>query len=219
MSDAEQHDAGGPALPADVSGKGGAARAAGGRGGTQPQAWRLTYAFDANGIRLVAQQRVATVTPPDDSDLTESGRAGYWIELRDAAGEALYRQVIPNPFRMTAEVHSPEPGRQPRHVPTVAPEGAFQVLVPDLPGAHEVVLHGLTGPGERTPGEPVPEARKAAEPKGPGAKAPEPKAPEAKAPEAKAARPRRGGRREPERAAARPILTERLSETPPFEVS
>lgn len=160
---------------------------------TEPRAWRLTYAYDANGIRLVAQQRVATLAPPDDSELTETGRAGYWVEVRDEAGEALYRQVITSPFRTMAEAHSPDPGRRPVHVPTTAPEGAFQVLVPDLPGAHDVVLHGLTGPGE------------AAEP---------PKPPEAK--------PRRRGRapeRAPEPPVARPLLTERLSETPPFEVS
>jgi hypothetical protein len=185
MSD---HDAGPPALPPEATRR--EARDVG-----EPRAWRLTYAYDASGIRLVAQQRIATVAPPDDSDLTERGRAGYWVEVRDESGEALYRQVITNPFRAVAEAHTPVPGRHPTHVPTVAPEGAFQVVVPDLPGAREVVLHGLTAPGE--PPEPTAPA--------------EPTAPTE-------ARPRRR-RRAPEPAVARPLLTERLSETPPFEVS
>jgi hypothetical protein len=135
MSD---HDAGPPPSA-------GAAEAT--AGGTPPSAWRLTYSYDSSGVRLVAQQRVAMVAPQDDSDLTAAGRAGYWVELRDDSGEALYRQVITDPFRHTAEVHSPLPGTASTHVPTVDVAGAFQVVVPDLPGAHEVVLHGLVAPG------------------------------------------------------------------------
>lgn len=179
MSD---HDAGPPALPPEA-----ADRTA--RDATEPRAWRLTYAYDASGIRLVAQQRVATLAPPDDSALTETGRAGYWVEVRDQAGEALYRQVITSPFRTMAEVHSPDPARHPVHVPATTPEGAFQVLIPDLPGAHEVVLHGLEAPGEP-----------------------------AEATEGRPRRKRAAGRA-PEPAVARPLLTERLAETPPFEVS
>ncbi len=178
MSD---HDAGPPALPPDATTR--TARDANG-----PRAWRLTYAYDADGIRLVAQQRISTIAPPDDSDLTERGRAGYWVELRDGAGEALYRQVITNPFRTAGEAHTPVPGRHPTHVPTVAPEGAFQVVVPDLAGAHEVVLHGLTEPGESA------ETTETTETK------------------------RRGRKRAVEPSVARPLLTEQLSETPPYEV-
>lgn len=178
-------NAGPPALPPE-----GPQRLA--RDGDEPRAWRLTYTYDASGIRLVAQQRVATLAPPDDSELTERGRAGYWVEIRDAAGEALYRQVITTPFRTMVEAHSPDPGRTPVHVPASRPEGAFQVVVPDLPEAHEVVLHGLTAPGEPEPTEP---------------------------PEPRPRDRRRAAERAPEPAVARPLLTERLAETPPFEVS
>lgn len=131
-----------------------------------PQAWRLTYAYDPDGIRLLAQQRVSMLAPPDDSHRTASARGGHWVEVRDESGHGLYRQIITNPFRTTAEVHSPDPEIGSRHVPA-SPEGVFQVVVPELPGAHDVVLHGLTGPGDER---------------------------------------------------AQPLHTERLGETPPFEV-
>lgn len=113
----------------------------------EPRAWRLTFEYDSGGIALVAQQRVTTTAPPDDSDLTYAARAGYWVELRDATGHGLYRQVLANPIRSHFEAHSRAPGARPESIPVPAPtKGAFQVLVPDLPEAHDVVLHGLAAP-------------------------------------------------------------------------
>lgn len=147
------------------------------RPGGGPAAWRLTYEYDASGVRLVAQQRVAMLAPPDDSDRTYGARAGYWVELRDADGHGRYRQILVDPFRTTVEAHSSDPAVGSTHVARSEPAGVFQVVVPDLPGAREVVLHGVEGPSA---------------PPGAGA--------------ARA-------------TTARPLLTERLRETPPFEVA
>jgi hypothetical protein len=114
----------------------------------EPQAWRLTFEYDSRGIALVAQQRVATTAPPDDSALTYAARAGYWVEVRDATGHGLYRQVLANPIRTHFEAHTRVPGGRPESVATPArTKGAFQVVLPDLPEAHDVVLHGVAAPG------------------------------------------------------------------------
>jgi hypothetical protein len=113
-----------------------------------PSAWRLTFEYDDTGVRLVAQQRVAMLAPPDDSDLTYAARSGYWVEVRDAEGRGLYRQILVDPMPSHFEVHSPEPGALPTRVAVPAgTPGVFQAVVPDLPGAHDVVLHALAAPG------------------------------------------------------------------------
>ena len=109
----------------------------------EPSAWRLTFTYEGSDIRLVAQQRVAMIAPPDDSDRTYAARAGTWVEVRDATGHGLYRQILVDPVRRGYEVHSPDPAEGSHQVEPEAPEGAFQVVVPDLPGAHDVVLHRL----------------------------------------------------------------------------
>lgn len=119
----------------------------------EPRAWRLTYTFDAQGVRLAAQQQVATTAPPDDGPRIPSGAAGYWVELRDGEGAPLYRQLLSDPFHPVLEAHSPEPGTSPTHVPVREPSGAFQVVVPALPEAAEVVLQGLRAPGGARQGE------------------------------------------------------------------
>jgi hypothetical protein len=116
--------------------------------GTTPSSWRLTFEYDESGVRLVAQQRVAMLAPPDDSDLTYAARSGYWVELRDADGHGLYRQILVDPMRSHFEVPPPAPGELPSRVP-VPPGtvGVFQAVVPDLPETHDVVLKALAAPG------------------------------------------------------------------------
>ncbi len=116
---------------------------------TAPRAWLLVFEYDEGGVRLVERQRIEMLAPPDDSELTQQGRAGHWIELRNSNGEALYRQVIAQPFRVSAEVFSPREGATPRRAPVEVVEGRFQVVVPDLPAATDVVFFGLGTPGEQ----------------------------------------------------------------------
>jgi hypothetical protein len=119
-----------------------------------PSAWRLTYEYDADGVRLVEQEQVAMVAPPDDSDLTLNARSGYWVEVRDARGHGLYRQVIYDPIRTEYEVHSPDVSSRNVKAKTVA--GIFEVVVPALPNAHDVVLHGRSSREDFVHGAAVP---------------------------------------------------------------
>lgn len=111
-------------------------------GGGPPAAWRLTFEYDGASVRLVAQQRVAMLAPPDDSEFVERGQAGYWIEVRDSRGRSLYNQILHDPIQQDYEVHSPEPGTTPTRVPVQHPKGVFQAVVPQLRGGTEIVLHG-----------------------------------------------------------------------------
>lgn len=130
-------------------------------GPSEPSAWRLTFSYDGEDIRLVAQQRVAMTAPPDDSPRTYAARAGTWVEVRDADGHGLYRQALADPVRHGYEAHSPTGAS--REVTPQAPSGVFEVVVPDLPGAHDVVLHRLGDAAVRGPARPArARARKAA---------------------------------------------------------
>ena len=111
-----------------------------------PSAWRLTFTVEDGKVRAVGKQRVATIPPPDDSDLLTDDSAGYWIEVRDADGATLYRQVIANPLGDQLEVFSPsEPLR---HIDTPSTRNVIQVLVPDYPTGHEVIVHGRPATSE-----------------------------------------------------------------------
>ena len=109
----------------------------------EPSAWRLTFTYTGSDIRLVAQQRVAMIAPPDDSERTFAARAGTYLEVRDGIGHGLYRQILADPVRRGYEAHSPDPQEGSRQVEPAAPAGVFQVVVPDLPEAQDVVLHRL----------------------------------------------------------------------------
>lgn len=113
-----------------------------GEGG--PSAWRLTFTYTGDEITLVAQERVAMIAPPDDSALTLNARAGTWVEIRDAAGHGLYRQVLTDPVRAGYEAAPRTPDETGIHVVPEDPAGAFTVVVPDVPEAHDVVLHRLS---------------------------------------------------------------------------
>ena len=111
-----------------------------------PAAWRVTFTVEDGRVRAVGRQRVATMPPPDDTDIIGDDAAGYWVEVRDDEGRTLHRQAIANPLPDQMEVFSPsEPLR---HVDAPTGSGVFQVLVPDLPNGHEVIVHGRPSTSE-----------------------------------------------------------------------
>lgn len=123
------------------------------RRGGEPAAWRLVFRYGPDGVSLAACTRVAMIAPPDDSALTAGGRAGSWVELRDADGKGLYRQVIADPLATGREAHHEDPEVASYHVSAAEPRsGAFSVVVPDLPAAQDVVLLRLPGSEQSEPG-------------------------------------------------------------------
>lgn len=118
-----------------------AAAAAGPPPPPTPSAWRVTFAYEGSTVRVVARRRVAMQAPPDDSEAVAAGSRGYWAEVRSADGTTLYAQVLHQPIQSDWEVHNLH-GVQPRHVLPDEVRGAFEVVVPDLPGGEELVVHG-----------------------------------------------------------------------------
>lgn len=161
-SDEEHRDAGRPTLrPSQVRAAAGEPAGSSGTGGpsgpttsSDPASWRVTFAYEGAKVRVVARRRVAALAPPDDAALVAAGSRGSWVEVRDAAGAVLYTQVLHRPVRPEYEVHNRH-GVLPRHVAPDEVKGAFEVVVPDLPGGVELVVRG------RADADPADAARRA----------------------------------------------------------
>jgi len=79
------------------------------------------------------------VLPPTDPLEGLEGQAGFWYELRDAAGSPLYRRIVRNPIQVHIEVHEADTPSPTRRM-VDAPQGVFTALVPDLPEAEVIAL-------------------------------------------------------------------------------
>lgn len=101
---------------------------------------RLTFSYDsadwARGgpvVRFVSREDLEMTAPlaadPDDSP---QGRAGFWYEVRDAAGRVLYRRGRHLPITVLREVPGPDDDTL-SALPIDAPRGTFELLAPVLP--------------------------------------------------------------------------------------
>jgi hypothetical protein len=106
-------------------------------------AYRVTFEYDGDQVRKVAQQRVAMTAPPSH-DLASGDEVGFWYELRDASNNPVYRRVVQNPMQGTVEVFSQDGGIVRR--PVQDPRGVFQVVVPEIADASNLVLIGTPQP-------------------------------------------------------------------------
>jgi len=106
--------------------------------------YTLRVAVDYKGpvIRIAGSERVAMIAPPSVTAAPQMGQSGFWFELRDAAGKLLFHRALHNPIRADVEVFSSDASRSIARVPVAAPEGRFELLVPDVPGAQSLVLYG-----------------------------------------------------------------------------
>lgn len=113
----------------------------------QDSSLRLIFRFEDGEYSLLRRREVAGMAPPSEPlDRGERrARSGFWVELVDPEGRALYRRVMQHPIRTRAEVPDEEGGFTNRV--SVARQGTFSVLVPNLPDAAELVL--FSSPLER----------------------------------------------------------------------
>jgi hypothetical protein len=105
------------------------------------QSVRLTFSYDGSKIKLLSQQKVDMIAPPSDSVEDFKGRSGFWFELRDTKGEALYRRVAHPPIEADREVFSNDPKESIQRQPVESPKGVFTVVIPDHEKADTVSLH------------------------------------------------------------------------------
>jgi peptidoglycan hydrolase-like protein with peptidoglycan-binding domain len=105
---------------------------------------RLVFSYKSEDFGNVpfAQLVLAEVLdqiPPMVEDVQPLGEhSGYWVELRDAAGNTMYREFLPELIGFRAETLDDE-----LSAPEAAdPRGTFELVVPMLPRAVLLVLFG-----------------------------------------------------------------------------
>ncbi len=116
---------------------------------TEPnRAIRLLVEYDKSGFSISESWPLETLAPQSHSLDAPRATSGFWVELRDAKRNVLYRRVIQNPVAADVEVFDPEEGVH-RHA-VEDPKGVFTVLVPDIPEAEEIAfVSSPTDPAKR----------------------------------------------------------------------
>lgn len=115
---------------------------------TYRTSWRLTFHFDGERISLERADRLRKIALGTTADPPQAGRnSGAWLDLVDEAGEVLFHRLLHDPFGTRAEHHSPD-GRIELHVRDPQP-CRFTAVVPDMPGAAEVVLYASPADHDR----------------------------------------------------------------------
>lgn len=120
--------------------------AVGDEGSSGTRALRLVLTYRGGDVVLDDVVFVRKRLPPSD-DLPEGGPegelSGFWYELRDSAGEVLYRQIVGNPI-IDAWI---EPSNGPdaeaagwRRIAAVPDSKTFSLLVPAVAGADHLLL-------------------------------------------------------------------------------
>lgn len=126
-------------------------------------AYRLTFEYEGGQMQKIGQQRIAMTTPPSHDIAGHEGEAGFWYELRDANEKTIYRRVMQSPIQNTVEVFSPD-GTVTRR-PVQQPKGVFQLVVPEISGADNLVLVGSPQPPPTPVGTPAQERARPAVPR------------------------------------------------------
>jgi hypothetical protein len=109
------------------------------------QSIRLTVAYEGEQLELISQRRVAMLAPAPRKLAARPAQRGYWVELRDAGDEPLYRQTLHEPIAADLEVVADD-GVSLARVPRENVAGRFSVVVPDIPAAQAVSFVGPATP-------------------------------------------------------------------------
>jgi len=115
-----------------------------------PQAVRLIFAYDGDGVRLVHQQPVDVMIP--GMDLPREELAGHFVEVRDVQGRRLSQVPIRSALSTTLEVFPENPEDPITTVQVAEPAGAFTVVVPVSPQADHVTVVTRQAPQPATAG-------------------------------------------------------------------
>lgn len=103
-------------------------------------AYRLTFEYHGDDVRLVHRTRVDMLAPLGEPGPLPKGASGFWIELRDRGGAPLFQRVVAQPVRFEDEVFNAKRGDPIERRPISDPRGTFSLLVPDLPEAESFAL-------------------------------------------------------------------------------
>jgi hypothetical protein len=106
----------------------------------EPRAIRLTFSYGGSKIELTDAQRLTMFVPPSDSLEAARDQSGFWVEVRDADGQPLFRQVMHHPIETTREVFPADPHGEIIRTPVADPRGVFSIVIPDLTEARILAL-------------------------------------------------------------------------------
>jgi hypothetical protein len=113
-------------------------------GGTlQPRpvgsALRLQLVYQGTALGITRAAGVDFMLPPSDGPFKAGTNAGYWFELQDGSGSALYTRPLQDPTQL--EGAGPDGGFVNATVP-LCDAKAISVDVPNNPNGHAVVVFG-----------------------------------------------------------------------------
>ncbi|HEY5705834.1 MAG TPA: hypothetical protein VIS96_09695 [Terrimicrobiaceae bacterium] len=115
----------------------------------EPRAIRLTFSYVGSQIELTDTQRLAMFVPPSDSLEAARDQSGFWVEVRDADEQLLFRQVMHHPIETTREVFPADPHGEIIRTPVADPRGVFSIVIPDLTKARILALVGSPSEADR----------------------------------------------------------------------
>lgn len=108
-----------------------------------PRAIRLSFSIDGCTIQLAQAHSVEMTLFSSENLDADAPRAPFWYEVQDEAGIPLYRAFGRNPLDPWMEVATGDPKMPLAHRKADRPENFFSLAVPELAGAHSVVLFGF----------------------------------------------------------------------------
>jgi hypothetical protein len=117
-----------------------------------PTALRLTFAYEGDRVSLESRQEVDMVPLPSDTDVPEDAEGarvaqiGVRLALVDPEGRILYERVTRDLIPDSIEVPTGDPERPLSRQTIGQTRGTFEIVIPLLEGAHELVLY--RGPPE-----------------------------------------------------------------------
>ncbi len=106
----------------------------------EPRAVQLIFSYRGDQIALVEAHRVTMFVPPSDALEDRGPRSGFWVELCDAGGRAIFRQRMHHPITSDFEVFPLDPHDEIFRHPVKVREGAFSVAIPELRQARTLCL-------------------------------------------------------------------------------
>ena len=106
---------------------------------------RFTLACDVRGgVRVEGEQRLQkNVVATNRLIGNFKGQCGFWIEVKDAAGQVLYRQVMHDPtthWESAADLMRRRRVRRRAAAEAEAFSGLFSIVVPELENAASVLI-------------------------------------------------------------------------------
>jgi hypothetical protein len=111
--------------------------------------FRIAVRLEGGRATIDSIQRVAMRAPASASGQPADEQSGARVELRGARGRVLYHRALRTPHLDSVEVFEDEKAGAMRRVPTARPQvRKFDLIVPDLPDASELILHGAGDPSQ-----------------------------------------------------------------------